>query len=251
MGEHRYEHYGRMFSASGMWGVLCAVAGGCAALTGAAVLFRALAPQIAPWLAAIDDTSVYVAAAVCSAVTAVFVVIARVRARNRNRHTRSTRWGVLAIVITLVLTGLAAAVGTMFPDGLIAAPIRDEAPIGDQTAMEQGIDATSADGCADGWQSISSTGYPGVTAIRMCASSRVAYATFDNDAALPLYRMPLEAQATSMLDERAGELADAEWATLSGPKWIVVGEQDRLEALQRSWGGELAGLGADDETGTQ
>lgn len=247
MSEHRYYRiYGRFFSASGKWGVLCAAAGCCAAIAGVIALVRAVAPDVVPLSKSIDDTTAYTVAGICALITAVLVVVARVHARSRHLYTRSTRWGIVAIAVAIMFTGLAAAVDTMFPNGLIEAAVRDEAPYSDQSAMDDAIDTIAEGACTGGWQNISSTGYPDATAFRMCSASLVAYATFDNDSALLDYQSSLVSQASTMMAERSDQ-SDIQWYTLSGTRWIVIGQQEMLETLHQDWGGELVAVETDDE----
>lgn len=247
MSEHRYEHYGRGFSVSDNWGLLCSVAGVCTVLFGALTLVRNLAPGVVPWLAAIDSMVYYVVTGILAVATVVLVVAARLHDGPRQRYKTATRWGLVACTLAVVLVGLGASIGHLFPSGLIQAPVRDEAPISDTAAMEAGIDATSEDGCVDGWQDISATGYPGVTTIRMCPSSLVAYAIFDNDSYLEVYEDSLQELASSTLDEYT-DADDTQWATLSTGQWIVVGESNRLQTLQEQWGGTLEAINGGDET---
>lgn len=228
-------------SASGVWGKLCAVSGTLAVLAGAALVCRAVAPAAVPVLSGVSLHSLMLMGVALAVLTVVLVVVARVRASSRNRHTRSTVWGILAIVLSLMLVGGGLAVNTIFPDGIIQPPVRDEAPVGDAAAMRQGVESAFG-ACVDGWQTVDASSYPGVESIDYCIGTRVAYATFDGDSMIGLYTPAIRSKASELLSQHSGEAGDTQWASLAGGRWIIVGNKEGAERLHRAWGGTLTDI---------
>ena len=237
-GTHRGSRKG---SASGIWGKLCAIFGLIAVLAGLLTVVRAVAPEKVPPIKAFSVQQCMITTIVLAVVTLVFVVIARVRAHSVQRHTLSTVWGILAIVLSLMLTGCGWAVNVIFPEGAVKPEVRDEAPITNAAAMQQGVESAYGS-CPDGWKSHDTSEYPGVASIQLCVQTRTAYATFSNTSALGLYKAPLESKALELLNEHSGEAGQSEWATLSGKQWVVVGKKDGAQKLQKSWGGTVEDL---------
>ncbi|MBW3088620.1 hypothetical protein KIH77_07750 [Bifidobacterium sp. 82T24] len=239
-GDHIDDSYrgGRASGANMLCKTFCVIAGVLAVLAGAAAAVRAIAPAALPIVGG-QSTSTWLTLAVIAAVaTLIFVIIARVTAPIDRKRGAATTWGVIAIVLSLLLSCLGFLVGNMFNDGIVKPAVRDEAPISDTTAMQTGMEGVFG-ACTSDWQSINASQYPGVKSIAICKQTRVAYAVFDNDSAINLYKTPLATQASKLLDQYSGEVGDTKYAMLIGKRWVIVGEQTKIEKLQRSWGGTI------------
>lgn len=213
--------------------LLSLVAASCAAL-------RAVAPGKLPQLAVLP-VSAYTAIGCVFAVLAIILVVAARVADSKRR--KGGHAGTAAIVLTAlagVLIASALVVGNFFPDGIITASGRDNAPVNSTSRMESGIeDATER--CSDGWQSMDVSGYPGMSAVAVCKTTRMAFVTFDSASAASMYRSAITSKISSTLDSYSTDSrAQGDWRILSGERWIAFGQKSDIEALHDQWGGTIS-----------
>lgn len=211
------------------------IAASCAAL-------RAVAPGKMPQLAVLP-VSAYTAIGCIFAILAIILVVAARVADSKRR--KGGHAGTVAIVLT-ALAGMliagALVVGNFFPDGIIKASGRDDAPVNSVSRMENDIEA-STQRCADGWQSMDVSGYPGISAVAVCKTTRMAFVTFDSASAASMYRSAITSKISSTLDSYSTDSrAQGDWRILSGERWIAFGQKSDIEALHDQWGGTISAV---------
>ncbi|MBT1167020.1 hypothetical protein [Bifidobacterium simiarum] len=231
----------RRGSASGAWGKLCALFGLISVAVAVAVAAKGIAPETIPVIKDLPLDSLLIASGALIVVTIVLIVGARLRAKASGGRTRSTVWGVFAVVLSLLFSGCGLAVNTMFSDGLVTKPVRDEAPVTNAAAMRKGVESAYG-ACPGGWKPADASSYPGVKSIELCVNTRTAYATFENKSAVSVYRAPLQSKALELLETHSGEAAGSDWATLTGTTWVVVGKKQPAQKLSKAWGGTVEDL---------
>ena len=213
--------------------LLSLAAASCAAL-------RAVAPGKLSQLAVLP-VSAYTAIGCVFAVLAIILVVAARVADSKRR--KGGHAGTAAIVLTAlagVLIASALVVGNFFPDGIIKASGRDDAPVNSVSRMETDIEAAT-ERCSDGWQSMDVSGYPGISAVAVCKTTRMAFVTFDSASAASIYRSAITSKISSTLDGYSTDSrAQGEWRILSGERWIAFGQKSDIEALHDQWGGAIS-----------
>lgn len=224
-----------------MWGKLCAICGLISVMVAGAAAARAIAPASVPVIKDLPLDGLLIASGVMIVMTIILIVGARLRAKSFGGRTRSTVWGVFAVVLSLLFSGCGLAVNTMFSDGLVTKPVRDEAPVSDAAAMRKGVESAYG-ACPGGWTPADASNYPGVKSIELCVDTRTAYATFDSKSVVAMYKAPLQSKALELLETHSGEAAGSDWATLTGTKWVIVGKKQPAQKLQKAWGGTVEDL---------
>lgn len=213
--------------------LLSLAAASCAAL-------RAVAPGKLSQLAVLP-VSAYTAIGCVFAVLAIILVVAARVADSKRR--KGGHAGTAAIVLTAlagVLIASALVVGNFFPDGIIKASGRDDAPVNSVSRMETDIEAAT-ERCSDGWQSMDVSGYPGISAVAVCKTTRMAFVTFDSASAASIYRSAITSKISSTLDGYSTDSrAQGDWRILSGERWIAFGQKSDIEALHDQWGGAIS-----------
>lgn len=213
--------------------LLSLAAASCAAL-------RAVAPGKLSQLAVLP-VSAYTAIGCVFAVLAIILVVAARVADSKRR--KGGHAGTAAIVLTAlagVLIASALVVGNFFPDGIIKASGRDNAPVNSTSRMESGIEEAT-ERCSDGWQTMDVSGYPGMSAVAVCKTTRMAFVTFDSASAASIYRSAITSKISSTLDSYSTDSrAQGEWRILSGERWIAFGQKSDIEALHDQWGGAIS-----------
>ena len=213
--------------------LLSLAAASCAAL-------RAVAPGKLSQLAVLP-VSAYTAIGCVFAVLAIILVVAA-RVADSKRH-KGGHAGTAAIVLTAlagVLIASALVVGNFFPDGIIKASGRDNAPVNSTSRMESGIEEAT-ERCSDGWQTMDVSGYPGMSAVAVCKTTRMAFVTFDSASAASMYRSAITSKISSTLDSYSTDSrAQGDWRILSGERWIAFGQKSDIEALHDQWGGAIS-----------
>lgn len=208
-------------------------AASCAAL-------RAVAPGKLSQLAVLP-VSAYTAIGCVFAILAIILVVAARVADSKRR--KGGHAGTAAIVLTAlagVLIASALVVGNFFPDGIIKASGRDDAPVNSVSRMETDIEAAT-ERCSDGWQSMDVSGYPGISAVAVCKTTRMAFVTFDSASAASMYRSAITSKISSTLDSYSTDSrAQGDWRILSGERWIAFGQKSDIEALYDQWGGTIS-----------
>ncbi|RBP99597.1 hypothetical protein [Bifidobacterium xylocopae] len=223
------------------WSRCAGAAGLLSALGGAGLTVDAVAPGRIPGFQSVRP-AVWVGLSVgFAALSLLLVVLARLRPSARGRRSVGAA-GIVLLVCGLLFTGCGLLLERSFPEGLIKAPIRDEAPVDQPDAMDRGIDKAVRP-CTAGWQSMSVGDYPGVSVVRYCKDPSVAWASFDNGSAVSIYRAPVQGKFKELVSKRGGAQANADWCLLSGGRWMVVGLRADMVRLQAAWGGELASIG--------
>lgn len=213
--------------------LLSLAAASCAAL-------RAIAPGKLSQLAVLP-VSAYTAIGCVFAVLAIILVVAARVADSKRR--KGGHAGTAAIVLTAlagVLIASALVVGNFFPDGIITASGRDNAPVNSTSRMESGIEEAT-ERCSDGWQTMDVSGYPGMSAVAVCKTTRMAFVTFDSASAASMYRSAITSKISSTLDSYSTDSrAQGDWRILSGERWIAFGQKSDIEALHDQWGGTIS-----------
>ena len=213
--------------------LLSLAAASCAAL-------RAVAPGKLSQLAVLP-VSAYTAIGCVFAVLAIILVVAARVADSKRR--KGGHAGTAAIVLTAlagVLIASALVVGNFFPDGIIKASGRDNAPVNSTSRMESGIEEAT-ERCSDGWQTMDVSGYPGMSAVAVCKTTRMAFVTFDSASAASIYRSAITSKISSTLDGYSTDSrAQGDWRILSGERWIAFGQKSDIEALHDQWGGAIS-----------
>lgn len=213
--------------------LLSLAAASCAAL-------RAVAPGKLSQLAVLP-VSAYTAIGCVFAVLAIILVVAARVADSKRR--KGGHAGTAAIVLTAlagVLIASALVVGNFFPDGIIKASGRDDAPVNSVSRMETDIEAAT-ERCPDGWQSMDVSGYPGISTVAVCKTTRMAFVTFDSASAASMYRSAITSKISSTLDSYSTDSrAQGDWRILSGERWIAFGQKSDIEALHDQWGGTIS-----------
>ncbi|PKU91956.1 hypothetical protein CQR48_0021 [Bifidobacterium thermophilum] len=213
--------------------LLSLAAASCAAL-------RAVAPGKLSQLAVLPVSAYTAIGCVFAVLAIILVVAARVADLKRRKGGHA---GTAAIVLTAmagVLIASALVVGNFFPDGIIKASGRDNAPVNSTSRMESGIEEAT-ERCSDGWQTMDVSGYPGISTVAVCKTTRMAFVTFDSASAASMYRSAITSKISSTLDSYSTDSrAQGEWRILSGERWIAFGQKSDIEALHDQWGGTIS-----------
>lgn len=174
----------------------------------------------------------------------VLVVIARVRLPKSVSRRGVGTVAVVTGVFGLMLAGGGLLLTSMIPQGIIKAPVRDEAPVASVTQMEHGLEQ-AAGPCGGGWRELGAGSYPGVSQAAACADTRVAFVTFESKAAASMGRSAAQSTIAQLLREHANDAqTQGDWYTLNGPLWMAVGQKNDMAALRKSWGGTMQALGS-------
>lgn len=231
---------------SSIWSVLCVITGILAVCLGVFAVMRAWSVSTLPQLPTWGAIQLVIAAIICAVLTLLFVIAARVSAHRMLSKTRSTSWGIIAIVLSLMLSAGAYSLQMLAPDGVAGPVVEDKAPVDKAEAMKTGVESAYG-ACPSDWVSMDTSQYPGVSSIAICKDTRTAYATFDNSMALKTLSPLIRNKAVELLEQHSGEAAGTQWATLSGKRWIVVGQKAAAEKLAQSWGGTITDLSSSSE----
>lgn len=219
-------------TAAAIVGVLAIVAAG-------ALAVRATAPAFVPLLQPIGKRVLAIVAVLLMALALVLIIAARHVLPPRVSHHGVASGGIMAMLVAVLLLAFGLVVGVLFRDGLIRPHVRDEAPVGDTESMEWSMARVTGE-CANGWQDIDVSGYPGVDAASVCPDTRVAFVTFDNETAAELGKPLVKTKITGLLEGYADdERAQGDWRLLTGGKWMAFGDKTSMEALEYEWGGML------------
>ncbi|MFC5222568.1 DUF1109 domain-containing protein [Bifidobacterium leontopitheci] len=246
--------------------VLAAVLGLLALAVSALAVVRAVAPQAIGPVAAVPVRALLAGAVAGGVVTIIVVIVARTMVRRASVTGRATGVGggaIVAAVCAFMLTLGGLLVSNLFPDGIITPPTRDEAPTASADTMRSGFEKAlseasgessgssgssdsngeSAASCSSdvnggGWTSQSVSGYPGVSAIEICKSGRVAFVTFESTLAASMYRAPAQAKIAETLQDYSDDpRAQGDWRLLNGDKWMAFGPKAVIDKLHEQWGG--------------
>lgn len=223
----------------------------CAVVTGVLSIIAAanctvheIAPFAIPFMSGVRGRYIAGTAAVLIGITLVLVIAARITMPRHSTHGGVGSGGIISLVLSIVLLVIGVAVGVLFPQGLVQAPSNDKAPVENTAQMEQGIEQ-SAGACVDGWQGLGTDGVPGITTIQMCENPRIAFVSFESEAAAAVGRAPIESKIAELLSQYAdNDKAQGDWRLLNGKRWMVFGEADKMTALQQQWGGDLTTITA-------
>ena len=201
---------------------------------------RAVAPGKLSQLAVLPVSAYTAIGCVFAVLAIILVVAARVADLKRRKGGHA---GTAAIVLTAmagVLIASALVVGNFFPDGIIKASGRDDAPVNSVSRMETDNEAAT-ERCPDGWQSMDVSGYPGISTVAVCKTTRMAFVTFDSASAASMYRSAITSKISSTLDSYSTDSrAQGDWRILSGERWIAFGQKSDIEALHDQWGGTIS-----------
>jgi disulfide bond formation protein DsbB len=174
----------------------------------------------------------------------VLVIIARVGLPKGVSRRGVGTIAVVTGVLGLMLAGGDLLVTNMVPEGIIKAPVRDDAPTTSTTQMEHDLEQ-AAGPCSSGWRELGAGSYPGVSQAAACIDTRVAFVTFDSKAAASMERSAAQSMIAQQLRKRANDAqAQGDWYTLNGPLWMAVGQKNDMTTLHKTWGGTLEALGS-------
>lgn len=201
---------------------------------------RAVAPGKLSQLAVVPVSALTAVACVFAVLAIILVIAARVADSKRRKRGYI---GTTAIVLTALagmLIASALVVGNFFPDGIIKASGRDNAPVNSVARMETDIEAATQR-CTDGWQVMDVSGYPGMSTVAVCKTTRMAFVTFDSASAASMYHSAITSKISSTLDSYSTDSrAQGDWCILSGERWIAFGQKSDIEALHEQWGGTIS-----------
>ncbi|NLT80052.1 MAG: hypothetical protein GXW98_07210 [Bifidobacterium crudilactis] len=178
------------------------------------------------------------------AVAAVVLgIIARVRVPKELRSHSIGSWSIVCLFATVILLACVFVVQSLFPSGIIKESVKDEAPTAEVGSMKAGMEQTAGQ-CADGWVSVGTSEYPGVSNIEVCKNPQMAFVVFSNASAASLGRGIAEQQIASMLKQyESSSQTEGNWRILNGKQWLVVVDASKAAALQQKWGGTLTEIG--------
>ncbi|MBM6981328.1 MAG: hypothetical protein I3I97_03665 [Bifidobacterium thermophilum] len=213
--------------------LLSLAAASCAAL-------RAVAPGKLSQLAVLPVSAYTAIGCVFAVLAIILVVAARVADLKRRKGGHAGTAAIVLTALTGVLIASALVVGNFFPDGIITASGRDNAPVNSTSRMESGIEEAT-ERCSDGWRSMDVSGYPGISTVAVCKTTRMAFVTFDSASAASMYRSAITSKISSTLDSYSSDArAQGDWCLLSGERWIAFGQKSDIEALHDQWGGTIS-----------
>ncbi|MBT1164753.1 hypothetical protein [Bifidobacterium felsineum] len=229
---------------------LALITGLCAVASSAASAVHEIAPYAISFLVKVPGRYIALAAAICIGLTLMFVIGARATMPRNSTHGGVGGGGIVTIVMAGAFLVVGVAVGVLFPQGLIL-PDNDKAPVENAAQMEQGIEQAAGQ-CAAGWQGLDTGGIPGVSTVQMCAEPRVAFVSFESESMAAVGKAPIKVKIAELLNQYSdNENAQGDWRLLTGKRWMVFGEADKMTALQQQWGGDIENITAsDDAAGT-
>ncbi|KFI94435.1 hypothetical protein BISA_2175 [Bifidobacterium saguini DSM 23967] len=206
-----------------------------------------IAPYAISFLVKVPGRYIAATAAVLIGLTLMFVIGARTTMPRNSTHGGVGGGGIVTIVLAGACLVVGVAVGVLFPQGLIL-PNNDKAPVESTAQMEQGIEQ-SAGQCTSGWQGLDAGGLPGVSTVQMCTEPRMAFVSFESEAMAAVGKAPIKVKIAELLNQYSdNEKAQGDWRLLSGKRWMVFGEADKMTALQQQWGGDLEPITAADDS---
>lgn len=117
---------------------------------------------------------------------------------------------------------------------------KTKAPEGDPAQMKQSIEKVAGT-CSKGWMDVDVSGeLAGASAASFCASTQVAFITFQTKAAASMDGDMVRSQAHNLISQYAGSKVDEKnLRILSNDLWMAVGNAKAMKALQQQWGGKL------------
>ena len=222
--------------------IVALLAGLVAIAFGAASAAHESAPAIVDPDGKVPGRYIALTCAILIAVSFVAVIVAKANLPRNSRRHRVGSGGIVTLLIAGLLLAFGVVCGVLFPDGLFKPNVRDEAPISSVEGMRYDVErATGA--CETGWTDIDVHAYPGVETASLCASTRVAYVTFDSNTTLRLYDNVMQSKLSELLTQNADDPnAQGDWRLLSGNQWMAFGPADKMTTLEQDWGGTLAAV---------
>ncbi|PST48463.1 hypothetical protein COO72_07480 [Bifidobacterium callitrichos] len=227
--------------------IVALLAGLVAIAFGAASAAHESAPAIVDPDGKVPGRYIALTCAIFIAVSFVAVIVAKTNLPRNSRRHRVGSGGIVTLLIAGLLLAFGVVCGVLFPDGLFKPNVRDEAPISSAEGMRYDVErATGA--CEAGWTDIDVHAYPGVETASLCASTRVAYATFDSNTTLRLYDNVVQSKLSELLTQNADDPnAQGDWRLLSGNQWMAFGPADKMTTLEQDWGGTLTAVAGSGE----
>ncbi|MCI1983655.1 MAG: hypothetical protein LKJ47_02615 [Bifidobacteriaceae bacterium] len=216
---------------------------------GAVDVTRVVTPE---WLAA-TAPALYqlpstIPAVALGILTLIFVVIYRGLTKGHGRPRRTTG-PIMGALLAILLAVVSLALSSVFPDGIINTKGKNSSTLSASAATAKKQIESASGTCSSGWTSLSTSNYPGVDSVVVCASSMMAYASFDNSAAANMYRAPLQSQAIETIQSQLSDSQIANlpaFSSLSGNQQIVVGPTSTINKLQKQLGGVKAKVDMND-----
>lgn len=206
-----------------------------------------IAPYAISFLVTVPGRYIAATAAALIGLTLMFVIGARTTMPRNSTHGGVGGGGIVTIMLACACLVVGVAVGVLFPQGLIL-PDNDKAPVENTAQMEQGIEQAAGQ-CASGWQGLDAGGLPGVTTVQMCTEPRMAFVSFESETMASVGKSPIKVKIAELLNQYSdNENAQGDWRLLSGKRWMVFGEADKMTALQQQWGGDLETITAADDS---
>lgn len=227
--------------------IVALLAGLVAIAFGAASAAHESAPAIVDPDGKVPGRYIALTCAILIAVSFVAVIVAKTNLPRNSRRHRVGSGGIVTLLIAGLLLAFGVVCGVLFPDGLFKPNVRDEAPISSAEGMRYDVErATGA--CEAGWTDIDVHAYPGVETASLCASTRVAYVTFDSNTTLRLYDNVVQSKLSELLTQNADDPnAQGDWRLLSGNQWMAFGPADKMTTLEQDWGGTLTAVAGSGE----
>lgn len=218
---------------------LAACSGLVALMSAGVFITRIIAPSSLPFTHAITaQTFMWISFALCL-LTLILVICAKVMHKRSMGEGRKGTWGIIGLILAILLSVCALLIANLFPEGVIQPAVAESAPASSSKSMQQGIE-NSVGACTAGWQSLSTSSYPGLSLAQYCKSPRMAYVTFENSTMASLERGAVNSKISELLQENSdNSKAQGDWRTLNGKTWLVFGEKSNIEKLQKSWGGTI------------
>lgn len=170
-------------------------------------------------------------------------IVARMRVPKEVRSHSIGSWSIVCLFATLILLACVFVVQTLFPSGIVKQAAKDEAPTSEVGSMKAGMEETAGQ-CAEGWVSVGTSEYPGVSNIEVCKNPQMAFVVFSNTSAASLGRGYAEQQIATLLKQyENGSQTEGNWRILNGKQWLVVLDASKAAALQQKWGGTVTEIG--------
>ncbi|MFT8358482.1 hypothetical protein [Bifidobacterium aquikefiri] len=220
-------------------GATAAVLGLIAVICSLLFITRTIAPASLKFSDALSLSNLEWCSFVFSILALILVIAAKISHRRAMEDGRRGTWGIIGIILALLITVCGLLIGNLFPQGVIQPSVSENAPVSSSKTMRKGIES-SVGSCTGGWQSLSTSSYPGLTLAELCKDPRMAYVTFENPTMASLERGAVNSKISDMLEEYSDNgKAQGDWRTLNGKTWLVFGEKANIEKLQKSWGGTI------------
>lgn len=156
-----------------------------------------------------------------------------------SRRSKLTSWALVLSLIGVLLSGASYATTHIFPEGMIHPVNTSSAPLNDSDELTERMN-WAFNPCDSGWAVIDPARFPGVSYINVCASTSVLFVAYDSREQARAYDGIMSGRAADYIETSLGEPFDeANFASLSGDQWLVVGPKTGIKRLHSIWGGDV------------